>query len=457
MFNKKKAFTLSELLVVVIVLGVLAAVAVPKFSRVLETRKTTEAEEIFSAVRTEQESRCVLGKNYLTDKTALSMLSGADNSANYVYTLTGQGITATSGKGYTLKMLSYKDGRICCEGEYCDSLNKNYPSCTGTSVIQDECAGEVIEEPEPGPCDIDPAACACNPNQEKCCSSSEKWEGGECVAKTFCDLNPQDCTCNPNQEKCCRDGEEWNGKQCVPETRECEDGETAGSQMCNGCGEQTTQLCVNGKWSYSLGECSKTQDQCKCQADDLHTGGERNEYGICPCRYGQPVNINTGMYNEAACCAPDNTTVPSGAGCCGGVYVMCGSENWGGFDPGGNLKDYCEGCPSSCTLSCGTGAATPSCSWGAAQTVEESFTVDYQAGDLFRLIDQNADSSSILCEGVEGCRLNNACGSSCTSGSICTDKVYLKNCKPVGDMTSDGKVNAYSCIRSATQRQCVCS
>ena len=64
MQKKNKAFTLTELLVVVIVLGVLAAVAVPKFTRVLETRKTTEAEEIFAAVRTEQENRCVDGAGH---------------------------------------------------------------------------------------------------------------------------------------------------------------------------------------------------------------------------------------------------------------------------------------------------------------------------------------------------------------------------------------------------------
>ena len=59
----KKAFTLTELLMVVLVLGILAAVATPKMKQVLETRKTTEAEEMLSAVRTEQEMRCSLGKN----------------------------------------------------------------------------------------------------------------------------------------------------------------------------------------------------------------------------------------------------------------------------------------------------------------------------------------------------------------------------------------------------------
>ena len=65
--RKKKAFTLTELLVVVIVIGVLSAVVLPKFSKVIETRKTTEAEEMMAAVRTEQERRCSLDKNYTTD------------------------------------------------------------------------------------------------------------------------------------------------------------------------------------------------------------------------------------------------------------------------------------------------------------------------------------------------------------------------------------------------------
>ncbi len=249
--STKKAFTLTELLVVVIVLGVLAAVAVPKFSRVLETRKTTEAEDMFAAVRTEQEHRCNFGKTYQTDKSKLQMLAGAASS-NYTYNLTGQGMTANSDRGYTLKMLSYKEGLICCEGEYCDKLNKTYPKCQDVSMPVDECAGEVQEQ---GPCDIDPSSCSCNPNQEKCCTSDEKWDGSQCVTKTFCDLNPDDCECNANQEKCCTEEQKWDGSQCVAKTF-CE----LNPDDCT-CNPNQAKCCDSGEvWNSSTGRC---EEACK--------------------------------------------------------------------------------------------------------------------------------------------------------------------------------------------------
>ena len=160
--KKKKAFTLTELLVVVIVLGVLAGVAAPKFKRVLETRKTTEAENMLAAVRTEQEKRCIMGKNYrgLGEESKLETLANAATSANYSYSLTNAGVSATSkgaSKRYQIKMLSYKNGTLCCEDVEnsggCAALNKNYPICE-EKEIEDECAamteGSHSEELKPG-------------------------------------------------------------------------------------------------------------------------------------------------------------------------------------------------------------------------------------------------------------------------------------------------------------------
>ena len=81
----KKGFTLMEMLIVVIILGVLASIVVPKYARILENRKTGEAEEILSAVRTEQEARCIAGKNYLPNqnRNQLAALAGAEKSRNF--------------------------------------------------------------------------------------------------------------------------------------------------------------------------------------------------------------------------------------------------------------------------------------------------------------------------------------------------------------------------------------
>ncbi len=114
---KKKAFTLTELLVAVVIIGVLSAIVLPKFTKVLETRKTGEAEEMMAAVRSEQEARCMLDKPYVTQEQQsqrhLLASMPKNTGTNFSYTLTNTGIEAQRTEGdYTLSIPSYTDGRI---------------------------------------------------------------------------------------------------------------------------------------------------------------------------------------------------------------------------------------------------------------------------------------------------------------------------------------------------------
>lgn len=171
--TKRKAFTLTELLVVVVVIGVLAAVVLPKFNKVMETRKTTEAEEIMAAVRTEQEYRCALDKPYLGpgDSAKLSNVLPQTPTKNFNYALQKTGMLASSrGKyAYDLKMPSYADGRICCDGEECNKLNKDYPSCTALTqqpdfLVTTQCTAVIEGDPEPIYMECTPAG----PSSEPC-------------------------------------------------------------------------------------------------------------------------------------------------------------------------------------------------------------------------------------------------------------------------------------------------
>ena len=95
--KKRKAFTLTELLIVVVIIGVLSAVVLPKFTKVLETRKTTEAEAMMAAVRNEQEARCSISKNYTADLSKLASLNKQSDTKNYKYEdLEGVGVQASA-------------------------------------------------------------------------------------------------------------------------------------------------------------------------------------------------------------------------------------------------------------------------------------------------------------------------------------------------------------------------
>ncbi len=267
----KKAFTLTELLIVVIVLGVLSAVAVPKFSRVLETRKTTEAEHVLTALRAEQEHRCVLGKEYQLQTGRTETLADAKSGKNYTYSLTRTGAKATSAKGYSIQMPSYKNGVLCCEGSYCNSLNKSYPSCNSVSVPQDECASSCSDCscPEyaagnPCACDAGYAAahscecaneCSCeeNPNQEKCqtCSNPTYAAAHRCECDAnYAAANP--CVCAPNT-CACSSYASANPCVCAPNTCACPS--YAFENRCECYGQNSKECCKASHRTWKDGRC----------------------------------------------------------------------------------------------------------------------------------------------------------------------------------------------------------
>ena len=249
---KKKAFTLTELLVVVVIIGTLAAVIMPKFTRVLEARKTTEAENIMRAVRTEQEARCTLDKNYTARKDQLASYPKNEGN-NYDYYLGSTGMSATSkSKNYTLEMLTYLDGGICCTGADCSSLNKNYPSCKDYADVakaNTECAAKDLPGPVPPPV------------VEECDNADEYTQGdtftvqenGCTVTKKWTFSGYPTCT--------------WNAEQVGdPECEEtCTEGAT--QNVTSTCGTEKGQRCKNGAWvdyEQTVGRTEEEKKSCCC-------------------------------------------------------------------------------------------------------------------------------------------------------------------------------------------------
>ena len=299
---RKRAFTLTELLVVVIVIGVLAAVVLPKFSKIMETRKTTEAEEVMSAIRAEQEHRCALDKPYYGDINDLAEILPNNDTKHYTYSLDTVGMMASS-KGtysYTLKMPSYLDGRICCEGAECDKLNKDYPTCTDLTQEADyeeetNCAAALVLPPTPDiPCvpDGDGGAsrsCGCSGTQTRTCDTSTGTWG----PWSNCSRPSPECTPGSDgttfvpgfSDPVCQDGC-WVERGSVvsnPCPSDLDGQATSKSCGCNNQGTQTRSCNpVTGMWSV-WSQCS-VAETCECNSNVTES---------CTVAGYEPVNCGT--------------------------------------------------------------------------------------------------------------------------------------------------------------------
>ncbi|HEX8361163.1 MAG TPA: prepilin-type N-terminal cleavage/methylation domain-containing protein [Longimicrobium sp.] len=81
--RNRDGFTLIELMVVVVIIGILAAIAIPKFGAVTRGAKESEAEPILKQIYTLQERFRMKNDSFATDLDALEGGAGIFDEAKY--------------------------------------------------------------------------------------------------------------------------------------------------------------------------------------------------------------------------------------------------------------------------------------------------------------------------------------------------------------------------------------
>ena len=123
MLSKKKGFTLIELLIVVVIIGILAAIAIPKFANTKEKAYVASMKSDLRNLITAQEA-------YFSDNNANYAASVAAMGTNYK---TSQGVTVVLGSvtntGWSATATQVSTAKTCTITLGGGSTNEGTPVC----------------------------------------------------------------------------------------------------------------------------------------------------------------------------------------------------------------------------------------------------------------------------------------------------------------------------------------
>ena len=127
MRKSKNAFTMIELVFVIVILGILAAVAVPKFAATRTDAQISKARADISSIRssivTERQSRLIKGQNSFINSLSHSTTTLFDGNGTVGSELLTYGITAGTTDGHwstTSGSMPYVNYRYKVSGSNCD-------------------------------------------------------------------------------------------------------------------------------------------------------------------------------------------------------------------------------------------------------------------------------------------------------------------------------------------------
>lgn len=80
--KRNSGFTLLELLIVIIILGILAAIALPKFTGATEKARITEAVNMMTHIREAEASHNISGSGFTNNLTTLGFVTGGGWTVN---------------------------------------------------------------------------------------------------------------------------------------------------------------------------------------------------------------------------------------------------------------------------------------------------------------------------------------------------------------------------------------